>query len=518
MTQLISSCHDWATTIQSRGQVDVVFLDISKAFDKVLHRRLSVKLSYYGINGSTLTWINDFLRNRVQAVSVNGSHSTWGNAASGVPQGSVLGPALFLLYICDIKGKIQSNMRLYADDTIVYREINSINDHNILQEDLDTLSEWTTTWLMDISICKCATLPITKKRSTSFFNYTIFGNTLERVDDHEYLGISISNDLCWDRHCNEITKKASKTLGLLRRTISPCSKEVKTRAHQALVRPQFEYAAEAWNPYNITTADRLERIQRAAASFVHHDYLNKGNISVLALLDFSSAFDTIDHPILVHRLHTDFGFTDTVLQWFSSYLTDRTHYVSLSNHCSAFTHVHSGVPQGSVLGPILFTMYIKPLSAIIDSHSIIHHSFADDLQLQMSAPPDRISELLHSMQSCISDVKAWATANMLKLNDNLTELMLITSKRTKHLHSLPTSITIGNAQIPFKKSVKNLGFTLDCHLTMNAHVSNIARTCYFELRRLAYIRRFLTSTATATHVSAFVLSRIDYCNSLLFGS
>ena len=195
-----------------------------------------------------------------------------------------------------------------------------------------------------------------------------------------------------------------------------------------------------------------------------------------------------------------------------------THYVSLSNHCSAFTHVHSGVPQGSVLGPILFTMYIKPLSAIIDSHSIIHHSFAGDLQLQMSAPPDRISELLHSMQSCISDVKAWATANMLKLNDNKTELMLVSSRRTKHLHSLPTTITIGNAQIPFKKSVKNLGFTLGFHLTMNANVSNIARTCYFELRRLAYIRRFLTNTATSTLVSAFVLSRIDYCNSLLFGS
>ena len=246
--------------------------------------------------------------------------------------------------------------------------------------------------------------------------------------------------------------------------------------------------------------------------------LNKGNISVLAFLDFSSAIDTIDHPIHVHCLHTEFGFTDTVLQWFSSYLTDRTHSVSLSNHCSDFAPVHSGVPRGSVLGPMLFTMYIKPLSAIIDSYSIIHHSSADDIQLQMYAPPDRIYELLHSMQPCISDVKAWATVNMLELNHNKTELMLVTSKRTKHLHNLPTSTTIGNAQIPFKQSVKILGFTLDCHLTMNAHVSNIARTCYFELRRLASICIFFTSAATATLVSAFVLSIIDYCNSLLFGS
>ena len=200
------------------------------------------------------------------------------------------------------------------------------------------------------------------------------------------------------------------------------------------------------------------------------------------MLDFSSAFDTIDHSILVHRLHTDFGFTDTVLQWFSSYLTDRTHYVCLSNHCSAFTPVHSGVPQGSVLGPMLFTMYIKPLSAIIDSHSIIHHSFADDIQLQMSAPPDSISELLHSMQSCISDVKAWATANMLKLNDNKTELMLVTSKRTKHLHSLPTSITIGNAN-SIQKVCEEFGLY-------------IRLSSYYECTCLQYCSDLLLRTAS----------------------
>ena len=149
-------------------------------------------------------------------------------------------------------------------------------------------------------------------------------------------------------------------------------------------------------------------------------------------------------------------------------------------------------------------MYVKPLSAITDSHFIMHHSFADHLQLQMSAPPDRISELLHSMQSCICDFKAWATSNMPKLNDNKTELTLVTSKRTKHPHNLSTSITMGNSQVPFKQSVENLGLTLDCHLTMTAYVTNVARSCYFELRRLASIRRFLTSTATATLVSAFV--------------
>ena len=148
---------------------------------------------------------------------------------------------------------------------------------------------------------------------------------------------------------------------------------------EKLVLFQVSYYLNSHNLYNsCQSAYRPGHSTETALLKVVDDLflsLNKGKISVLALLDFSSALDTIDHHILVHRLHTDFGFNDAVLQCFSSYLTDRTHYISLSNHCSAFAPVQSGVPHGSVLGPIRPTMYIKPLSAIIDSHSIIPFIF-----------------------------------------------------------------------------------------------------------------------------------------------
>ena len=147
-------------------------------------------------------------------------------------------------------------------------------------------------------------------------------------------------------------------------------------------------------------------------------------------------------------------------------------------------------------------MYIKPLSFIIDSHTIMHNSFADYFQLHMSNP-DKISKFIQPMLSCISDIKAWVTVNMLKFNDK-SELMLVTSKRTKHLHSF----TIGNAQIPFKQSLKNFGFALHCHVTLNEHAFIIARTMSSGI-----YCSFLTSTATTTYASDF-LPWIVYCKSL----
>ena len=245
--------------------------------------------------------------------------------------------------------------------------------------------------------------------------------------------------------------------------------------------------------------------------------LDDGKISLLASLDLSAAFDTIDHAILLHRLQHDFGLSGTVLDWFSSYLSGRIQSVSVHSHTSVPASVSCGVPQGSVLGPILFVLYTTPLSAVIERHSILHHSYADDSQLQNSATPDRLPDLIDSMRLCIDDIKDWMTANKLKLNDDKTEVMIISSSRMSTALSIPDSFDIGNASVPFSDTVKNLGVTLDCHLSLKTHVLNLVRTANFELRRIGSIRSLLTTEATATLVSAFILSRLDYCNSLLSG-
>lgn len=168
----MTAIHEWATILNDRGPVDVILLDFSKAFDKVSHPKLLEKLSFYSIQGPTLAWIKAFLSDRSQVVSVNGQHSTPCKVLSGVPQGSVLGPTLFLLYINDIAKGIRSTVKLFADDTIIYRQINSAEDHNTLQEDLNKLMEWSARWQMEFNPTKCFHLPITNKRIYPYVRHT----------------------------------------------------------------------------------------------------------------------------------------------------------------------------------------------------------------------------------------------------------------------------------------------------------------------------------------------------------
>ena len=177
----------------------------AKAFDKVPHLRLLSKLTSYGITGNTQNWIKSFLSNRKQRVSVNGALSDITDVTSGVPQGSVLGPVLFLLYINDINGNIKSSIRLFADDSIIYRKISSKTDHEILQTDLSQLQTWSDKWQMEFNVSKCVHLPITNKTKPSTHKYSLSGQPLSTVSSHSYLGVKLDSKLTWTNHVTDIS-------------------------------------------------------------------------------------------------------------------------------------------------------------------------------------------------------------------------------------------------------------------------------------------------------------------------
>ena len=245
--------------------------------------------------------------------------------------------------------------------------------------------------------------------------------------------------------------------------------------------------------------------------------MDNNKICILTLLDLSAAFDTTDHQILFTRLQHSFGISGPALSWFSSYLSNRTHAVTINSLQSEHTMLHYGVPQGSVLGPVLFILYTQPLFNLISKHAVSHHAFADDNQLYKISTLDAIHQSIETLQNCTIDVKSWMTANKLQLNDNKTEAMIIISNRMSVHSPLLSVIHIGDADVPFVSSVKNLGVTLDSNLSMSQHISNTCKAAYIQIRHLSSIRHLLTTQATQTLVCSLVLSRLDYCNSLLSG-
>ena len=219
-TQLISVVHEWARTLNTHGQADVIFLDFSKVFDSVPHERLLLKAHHYGIHGKTHTWLRSFLANRRQRVVVNGSSSTWSAVLSGVPQGTVLGPTLFLLFVNDVPDRVASDIKMFADDCVIYRNINSLQDHLALQSDLNSLEAWANDWQMSFSPTKCMAMSISLKKCPSYHQYFICGVPLEGVRYQKYLGVYISCSLNWSKQCAEVKKKASRVLGVLQRNLS----------------------------------------------------------------------------------------------------------------------------------------------------------------------------------------------------------------------------------------------------------------------------------------------------------
>ena len=236
--------------------------------------------------------------------------------------------------------------------------------------------------------------------------------------------------------------------------------------------------------------------------------------AALVLLDLSAAFDTVDHNLLLQRLKSSFGIDDVALMWFKQYLTSRTQQVILNGSKSSPVVLQCGVPQGSVLGPYLFTMYTAPLGAIIRQKQIKYQLYADDTQLMKGLSLVSLDSSRQELCDCITNIKNWMTSNGLRLNDDKTELILIRKKRTP---ALLDNMVINNHKIEAVKFVRNLGFYFDEHLTMVEHITRLCQVLHFQLRTIKKVRNILDQDTTKLLIHSLVTSRLDYCNSLLYG-
>lgn len=242
---------------------------------------------------------------------------------------------------------------------------------------------------------------------------------------------------------------------------------------------------------------------------------DNGLVSVLVLLDLSAAFDTVDHPILLQRLEHLIGIKETALNWFKSYLSDRTQFVHVNDESSMHTKVSHGVPQGSVLGPLLFTLYMLPLGSIIRKHSVNYHCYADDTQLYLSIKPDDTNQLV-KLQECLKDIKSWMTYNFLMLNSDKTEVIVLGPERLRNQLSSDI-VNLDGITLASSTTVRSLGVIFDQDLSFKYQIKQISRTAFFHLRNIVKIRQILSQRDAEKLIHAFVTSRLDYCNSLLSG-
>ena len=253
-TQLLQTTDDILQNVNNRKQTDCAILDFSKAFDKVPHQRLKQKPQFYGIRESTQHWIMAFLSDRKQRIVVDGASSSYSAVESGVPQGTVLGPLLFLRFIKDINTNISSKIRLFADDCLVYREINSDRDQLLLQQDINTLAQWARMWQMSFNVDKCHVLQISLGRKKRF-NYRMDNRLLSLVTNHPYLGLEFDDKMSWKPHIDQVIAKSNQILGFLRRNLRHCPQPVKELAYTSLVRPKLEYSASIWDPHHQSKID-----------------------------------------------------------------------------------------------------------------------------------------------------------------------------------------------------------------------------------------------------------------------
>ena len=266
LSNLLSTLEDITALYDQGYPVDEIFLDLRKAFDKVPHQRLLYKLKKLGLGGNILNWIESFLSARKQRVRVRRSYSQWTRVESGVPQGSVLGPILFILYINDLPDAIKSSCKIFADDTKLIKPVNNEDDAKALQQDLVSLQQWCDTWKLQFNPQKCHVLHIGKNNIKHA--YTINDQPVIAVDEEKDLGCMMDKSLKIETHVTYCIKKANKMLGLIKRTFSYLNKDIFLVLYKTYVRPLLEYCQQAFSPYLAKDTNELEKVQRRATKMV----------------------------------------------------------------------------------------------------------------------------------------------------------------------------------------------------------------------------------------------------------
>ena len=243
--------------------IDVIYLDFKKAFDSVAHNRLLIKLHHAGFRGPLLNWIRSFLTRRRQRVLLRNGVSQWAAVKSGVPQGSILGPVFFLLFVNDLPDSVLNSVKLFADDTKLYGHAENTTKCLNIQQDLNKLSAWANNWLLNFNSNKCTVIRI---RESVKFAYSLGGKLLKQVDSQRDLGITITSDLKPSNHIHRIVKTANQKIGMIKRCFSNRSEETVTLLYKAIIRPTLEYAAPSWSPWLKKDKDLLEKTQKRCLS------------------------------------------------------------------------------------------------------------------------------------------------------------------------------------------------------------------------------------------------------------
>jgi len=244
--------------------------------------------------------------------------------------------------------------------------------------------------------------------------------------------------------------------------------------------------------------------------------VDQGDVAALILLDLSAAFDTVDHPILLQRLRSTFGFGGIAHRWLGSYLSGRCQYVRRGSARSTVTQLVCGVPQGSVLGPILFVLYTVDLLSLIESYSLSPHLYADDTQVYGSCSPAAVDAFSLQVTECVDAIATWMMSNRLQLNPSKTEVLWCATSRRQH--QLPkTPMLIDSVPVTPVSCVRDLGIYVDGDLSMRTHVKRAVSCCFAALRQLRQIRRSVPTATFQTLVVALVHSRLDYGNGVLVG-